>query len=73
LFGLIFRRIDDRGHPVVRADLQERGVELVALADIDRNDAVREPGLLQHDMDLVAVRRRPGVKLDHRFGSPRSV
>ena len=31
--------------------------------------AVRQPGLLEHDGDLAAVRRRPRVEVDHRAAS----
>src|SRR3546814_13305807 len=57
-------RIDDRRHFVVRADLQKVRLELVAGADIDRMHIVFASQLLQHDMDLMAVRRRPGIDLD---------
>src|SRR5262249_2372482 len=52
------------------ADRQELRRELVALADIHAMDPVGQPGLLQHDMDLVAVRRRPAVEVDHRKAAP---
>src|SRR3546814_10453296 len=58
-------RSDDGRHPVVRADLQEFGLELVAGADVDRVDLVRQPHLFQHDGDLKAIRRRPHVEIDH--------
>src|SRR3546814_13857229 len=58
-------RSDDGRHPVVRADLQEFGLELVAGADVDRVDLVRQPHLFQHDGDLKAIRRRPHVQIDH--------
>src|SRR3546814_6458757 len=57
-------RSDDGRHPVVRADLQEFGLELVAGADVDRVDLVRQPHLFQHDGDLKAIRRRPHVEID---------
>src|SRR5208282_5076783 len=63
--------VDYRGHPVVRADLEELGRELLALADIHRNDSVIEPGLLEKNRNLVSVRCRPIVQIDH-FGSPSS-
>src|SRR5216683_2458964 len=56
--------IDDRRHPVVRADREELRLELVALADIDRDDTVFEGAFLQHDADLPAIRRRPVIKID---------
>src|SRR3546814_19935299 len=60
----------DLRHFVVRADLQKVRLELVAGADIDRMHIVFESQLLQHDMDLMAVRRRPGIELDGHAVSP---
>ena len=57
--------IDDGRHAVVRADREELGLELVALADVHRNHAVRQTAFLQHDRDLPAVRRRPVIEVDH--------
>src|SRR5438270_11585700 len=70
---LIEIMIDDRRHPVVGADLEELRLELVALADIDRDRAVFEAAFLEHDRDLPAIRRRPVIKIDHRaapFAAP---
>ena len=64
--------IDDRRHPVVRADREKFRLELVALADIDRDRAVFEPAFLEHDADLPAVRRRPVIEVDHRGSLSRS-
>jgi hypothetical protein len=58
--------IDDRRHPVVRADLEELRLELVPLADIDWDHPVFEAAFLEHDRDLPAVRRRPVIEVDHR-------
>src|SRR4029078_1694340 len=57
--------IDDRGDAVVRADLEEIRRELLVLADVDRMHGVGEANFFQHDGSLAAVRRRPGVKVDH--------
>src|SRR5205807_6421930 len=57
--------IDDRRHPVVRADLEELRLELVAPADIDRDHPVFEAAFLEHDRDLPAIRRRPVIEIDH--------
>src|SRR3954470_6253735 len=57
--------IDDRRHPVVRADRQKFRLELVAFADIDRDRAVFETALFEHDADLPAVRSRPVIEVDH--------
>src|SRR5690348_5811772 len=57
--------VDDRGHAIVGPDLQELGLELIALADVDRNDLVSKPGLLEEHGDLVPVGRRPVIEIDH--------
>ena len=49
----------------MRRDLQELRLELVALADVDRENPVTEPGLLEKDRDLVAVRRGPVMEVEH--------
>ena len=65
-------RIDDRRHAVVGRDRQKLRLELVAARDVERDDAVRQPALLQHDGDFVAVGRRPVIELDRfRPRSPR--
>src|SRR6202043_204019 len=58
--------VDDRRHPVVRADLEEFRLELVTFADIDRDRAVFEVAFLEHDRDLPAIWRRPVIEIDHR-------
>ena len=65
--------IDDRRHAVVGADREEIGLELVAAADIDRDHAILEAALLEHDGDLPAVRRRPIVEVDHELISSRKL
>jgi hypothetical protein len=57
--------IDDRRDAVVRADLEELGLELLVLADVDRMRLVGDADLLQHDGSLAAVGGRPGIKIDH--------
>src|SRR5467141_2342168 len=57
--------VDHRRDLVVRRDGEKLGLELVAGADVDGVDAVRQPGFLEHDVDLVAVRGRPGIEVDH--------
>jgi hypothetical protein len=54
-----------RLYPVVRRDLQEIRCELLTLADVDRNNSIRQPGFFKKHGDLVAVWRRPVVKVDH--------
>ena len=56
---------DDRRHLVVRADLQELGFELVALADVDGMHRPFEAALLEHDVNLVPVGRGPRIAVDH--------
>ncbi len=60
------RLIDDRGDAVVRRDLEEFRLELLAGADADREQLVRNSRFLQEHRDFVAVRRRPVVEIDHR-------
>ena len=57
--------IDHGRHLVVRRDLEELGLELVARADVDRDHVVGQPAFLEHDVDLVAVGRGPRVEVDH--------
>src|SRR2546425_2609540 len=57
--------VDHRRDLVVRRDGEELRPELVARTDIDRVHSVRQPGFLEHDVDLVAVRGRPGIEVDH--------
>ena len=59
------RVVDDRRHPVVGGDRQEIGPELLAAADVDRDDPVGQAGLLEEQGDLVPVRGRPVVQVDH--------
>ncbi len=49
--------VDDRRNLAVRADGRELGLELLALADVDGEDAVRQSKLLEHDRDLAPVGR----------------
>jgi len=58
--------IDDRRYLVAGADLEELRLHLRLLADVDRDDLVRKPGLLEHHARLVAVVGGPGVAVDHR-------
>jgi hypothetical protein len=74
------RVVDHRRHLVVGRNRQERRLELRALADVDRNDAVVDVDapigkLLEQQGDLVAVGGRPVVEIDHvqkprRVGTP---
>ena len=57
--------IDQRRHAVVGIELQELRLELVAAPDIAGDKVVIEAQLLEQDRDLLAVRCRPVVKLEH--------
>src|SRR6266436_5218403 len=57
--------IEHRGNAVVGRDRQKLRLELVALADVDRENLVFQPSLFQKHRDLVAVRRGPVMKVDH--------
>ena len=57
--------IHHRRDSVVRRDRQELRLELIALADIDRENLVFQPGLFEKHRDLVAVRRGPVMQVDH--------
>src|SRR6476620_3374714 len=65
LVAALRRMIDHRGNAVVRRDRQKFRLELFALADVDRNYLVRQPGLFEEHRDLVAVRRGPVIEVDH--------
>ena len=62
-------RINDGRYFVVGADLQKFGRELITRANVHGNGfpvaAQAQATLLQHDVDLVAIGRRPGIDLDH--------
>src|SRR5690606_24675118 len=63
------RMIDDSGDAVVRRDLEKLGSKLLALADMHRDDAVLQSGLLEKDADLVAIGCSPVVQVDHLLAS----
>ena len=59
-------RIDDGWDLAVRVDLQIVGGELLAVrADVDLVHVIGEAALLEHDGDLAAVGRAPGIEFDH--------
>jgi hypothetical protein len=58
--------VDNGGHAIIRRERQELGIELIASADVDRLDRVIDTRLLEKESDLVAVRRRPVIEVDHR-------
>src|SRR4029078_3041785 len=56
--------IDDRRHAVVRSDLQEIGIELLALRYVHRLQDIRQTALFEHDRDFETVRCGPVIKLN---------
>src|SRR6266536_5975736 len=61
--------VDDGGDAIVRADLQEVGLELLVLADVDGMYGVGQGQLLEQDGSFAAVGSRPGIEINHGFGS----
>jgi hypothetical protein len=60
--------INDGGDLVVGTDLQECGVVLLALGDVDDLDGVGQSHLFQGDADLAAIGGVVGEKLDRHDG-----
>src|SRR5262249_44312834 len=65
--------VDDGRDLVVRRYSQEGGIELLVFQDIEGVSTVGQTDLLEHDRDLLPVRRHPSVKLDHCPPLPISV
>src|SRR5438874_578183 len=61
--------VDHRRDLVVGRNREEVGLELIARADIDGMHPVLEARFLEHDVDLVPVRRGPRIEVDHSFTS----
>ncbi len=57
-------RVHDCGHPVVRGNLQELRVELIALSDIDQMRGVGQLHLFQGDGNFPAIRCRPEIQIN---------
>jgi hypothetical protein len=57
--------VDDGWDAVVRRHRQELRLELLTLADIDRDELVRQSGFFEENRDFVAVRRGPVMYVDH--------
>jgi hypothetical protein len=57
--------IDNGRYAIVRRNFKEVRLKLLVLHDVDRMDRVVQPHLFQRDGGLVAVRRAPGVEIDH--------
>ena len=62
--------IDQHRHAVVRIDLQEFGLELIAAPDIARHEIVVETQFLEQDRHLLAVGCRPKMEIEHRKSFP---
>jgi hypothetical protein len=60
--------IDYRRDLAVGADSFELWRELVPFANVDRDHGEVAADLLEQDMNLVSVRRWPGIDVDHCFG-----
>ena len=58
--------VDQDRHAVIGIDLQKVGLELVAAPDIAGNQIVIETQFFEQDRDLLPVRRRPKVEIEHR-------
>src|SRR3546814_19423889 len=54
---------------MVRVDAPEFGGQLVAVENVIRNDAVGRPDFLEHDRNLLPVRGRRIMKVDHQSTS----
>jgi hypothetical protein len=52
-------------YAIVGRDRQELRLELISLADVDRENFILQPGLFEKHRDLVAIRRGPVIKVDH--------
>ena len=63
--SLVSVPVDDGGNPVIRAEGQKLGLELVASPDIDPVDFIIQPQFLERNGNLVPVRGRGIVKFDH--------
>ena len=57
--------VDNRGHAIVRCNFQEIRRKLLAGTDLHWNCVVGETTLFEHNRYLVAIRRRPVVKINH--------
>src|SRR6267143_1494337 len=57
--------VDHRRDLVIGRDGEEFRLELVTRSNIDGVDAVFKTSFLQHDVDLVAIGRRPCIEVDH--------
>jgi hypothetical protein len=53
--------VDDGRNLVVGADLKELGRELVAPAQVHPDHLIGQPGLLEHEVDFLAIGRGRGI------------
>src|SRR5437879_3514536 len=59
--------VHDRRDAAVGRDRQKLGAELLPLRNVHWLDRVRQFTLLEEDGELVAMRRRPVIKIDHSW------
>src|SRR6267142_1059678 len=57
--------VDHRRDLVIGRDGEEFRLELITRSDIDGMNLILKTSFLQHDVDLVAIGRRPGIEVDH--------
>ena len=60
-------RVNERRYFIVRADPQKIRFELIARAKIHRVGRIRKAQFFQKNVDLVAIRRGPGIEVEHAF------
>ena len=57
--------IDDGRDAIVGRDMDKIRMELFALGEMNRNDAIVECGFFQKQRDFIAIRGRPVVQIQH--------
>jgi hypothetical protein len=57
--------INNCRNSIIRGDREELELELIAVADVHRNNFVPEASLFEKNRDLVAVGRGPVIKINH--------
>ena len=65
--------VDDRRNPVIRAERQEFGLELIAFTNIDPVQLIGQAKLLQRDGNLVAIGRCGEIDFDHEISGVASM
>src|SRR3546814_3593098 len=59
--------VDNSRDAIVGCNVQKMGLELLALADIDGENRIGQPGLFQKQGNLVSVVRGPVIHIDHGY------